>query len=38
VPVFDRDGVRIRAKWRHNDRLLMILIRAYHRPRAPERD
>jgi hypothetical protein len=33
VPVFDRDGVRIGARWRHNDRLLMFLIRAYQ----PER-
>ena len=29
-PVFDRDGVRIGARRRYNDRLLMFLLRAYH--------
>ncbi|UVO51344.1 hypothetical protein M0208_12805 [Sphingomonas sp. SUN019] len=29
VPVFDRDGCRIGAKWQYNDRLLMFLLRAY---------
>ncbi|RIA44610.1 hypothetical protein DFR49_2857 [Hephaestia caeni] len=29
VPVFDRDGCRIGAKWQHSDRLLMFLLRAY---------
>lgn len=29
VPVFDRDGCRIGAKWQFNDRLLMFLLRAY---------
>lgn len=29
TPVFDRDGHRIGAKWRTNDRLTMYLLRAY---------
>lgn len=29
VPVFDRDGCRIGAKWRTNDRLTMFILRAY---------
>ena len=29
-PVFDRDGNRVGRRMRHNDRLLMFLLRAYH--------
>jgi hypothetical protein len=32
-PVFDREGHRVGRRMRHNDRLLMFLLRAYH----PER-
>lgn len=33
TPVFDRDGVRIGARWKTNDRLTMFILRAY----MPER-
>lgn len=33
TPVFDRDGCRIGAKWKTNDRLTMFILRAY----MPER-
>ena len=29
-PVFDRDGIRVGARRRYNDRLMMFLLRAYH--------